>query len=412
MSIPFFSIDLNFKDVFNLAKNIIFPFNKEKSKLEMEKILTKRFPDKNVVLLPSARLGFYLSLKKFFKENDEIIFSSMSFPLYVKIANQLKLKVRLVDVNEKDLNIDLKKLNENITPQTKGVVVTHLFGYPCEINRIKEVTKKNNLILIEDCAQSFGTYNEGLETGNFGDVGIFSSSLIKIPTTLGGGILITSNKDLVEYIDLWKVKNFSKSIKKDFLLIIKNIISIANSFPFLYSILSSKILFFLNRFNPRAYRKIVYSGMGLKNQIFDPNERNDLSKYQLEFGISQLKKLDIMQKKRVENSNYLKQKLSGIKNISFLDYDENTKWNYQYFIIKIEKNYEAFNKKIFKLGIHAMEENVWNCLDYNYLIVNEKDDFKTTIENNKKILRIQNSSYLTKKNLDKIIDAIKESANV
>ena len=152
--------------------------------------------------------------------------------------------------------------------------------------------------------------------------------------------------------------------------------------------------------------------MGLKNQIFDPNERNDLSKYQLEFGISQLKKLDIMQKKRVENSNYLKQKLSGIKNISFLDYDENTKWNYQYFIIKIEKNYEAFNKKIFKLGIHAMEENVWNCLDYNYLIVNEKDDFKTTIENNKKILRIQNSSYLTKKNLDKIINAIKESANV
>ena len=154
MSIPFFSIDLDFKDIFNLVKNIIFPFNKEKSKLEIEKILTKRFPDKNVVLLPSARLGFYLSLKNFFKENDEVIFSSMSFPLYVKIANQLKLKVRLVDVNEKDLNIDIKKLNESITPQTKGVVITHLFGYPCEINKIKEVVKKNDLILIEDCAQS------------------------------------------------------------------------------------------------------------------------------------------------------------------------------------------------------------------------------------------------------------------
>ena len=203
----------------------------------------------------------------------------MSFPLYVKIANQLKLKVRLVDVNEKDLNIDIKKFNESITPQTKGVVVTHLFGYPCKINRIKEIVKKNNLILIEDCAQSFGTYNEGLETGNFGDVGIFSSSLIKIPTTLGGGILITSNQNLVEYIDSWKRENFSKSIKKDFLLIIKNIISIANSFPFLYSILSSKILFFLNKFNPRTYRKIVYSGMGLKKyEIFDPKERNESKK--------------------------------------------------------------------------------------------------------------------------------------
>ena len=108
MSIPFFSIDLDLKDIFSLTKNIIFPFNKQKSELKIQKILERRFPNKSVVILPSARLGFYLSLKKYFKENDEIIFSSMSFPLYVKIANQLKLKVRLVDVNEKNLNIDLK----------------------------------------------------------------------------------------------------------------------------------------------------------------------------------------------------------------------------------------------------------------------------------------------------------------
>ena len=411
MSIPFFSIDLDLKDIFSLTKNIIFPFNKQKSELKIQKILERRFPNKSVVILPSARLGFYLSLKKYFKENDEIIFSSMSFPLYVKIANQLKLKVRLVDVNEKNLNIDLKKLNESITPLTKGIVATHLFGYPCEINQIKDIAKKNNIVLIEDCAQSFGTYSNEIETGNFGDVGIFSCSLIKIPTTLGGGILITSNKELVKFIYSWKKENLSKSIKKEFLLILKNIISVANSFPFLYSILSSKVLFFLNRFNPRVYRKIIYSGMGLKKGVFDPRERSDLSKYQLEFGISQLNKLDTMQEKRTQNSIYLKNKLAGLKNVSFLDYDEQIKWNYQYFIIKINSNYSEFNKKIFKRGVHAMEENVWNCLDYNYSIINDGDNFNRTIENNQKILRIQNSSYLTKKNLDKIISTIIESAN-
>ena len=411
MSIPFFSIDLDLKDIFSLTKNIIFPLNKQKSELKIQKILERRFPNKSVVILPSARLGFYLSLKKYFKENDEIIFSSMSFPLYVKIANQLKLKVRLVDVNEKNLNIDLKKLNESITPLTKGIVATHLFGYPCEINQIKDIAKKNNIVLIEDCAQSFGTYSNDIETGNFGDVGIFSCSLIKIPTTLGGGILITSNKELVKFIYSWKKENLSKSIKKEFLLILKNIISVANSFPFLYSILSSKVLFFLNRFNPRVYRKIIYSGMGLKKGVFDPRERSDLSKYQLEFGISQLNKLDKMQEKRTQNSIYLKNKLAGLKNVSFLDYDEQIKWNYQYFIIKINNNYSEFNKKIFKRGVHAMEENVWNCLDYNYSIINDGDNFNRTIENNQKILRIQNSSYLTKKNLDKIISTIIESAN-
>ena len=151
--------------------------------------------------------------------------------------------------------------------------------------------------------------------------------------------------------------------------------------------------------------------MGLKKGVFDPRERSDLSKYQLELGISQLNKLDKMQEKRTQNSIYLKNKLAGLKNVSFLDYDEQIKWNYQYFIIKINSNYSEFNKKIFKRGVHAMEENVWNCLDYNYSIINDGDNFNRTIENNQKILRIQNSSYLTKKNLDKIISTIIESAN-
>ena len=298
MSIPFFSIDLSKQDIFDLIKNIIFPLNKKKSAAKVENILKKRFPNKNVILLPSARLGFYLTLKKYFNEGDEVIFSAMSFPLYVKIANELKLKVKLIDVNEDDLNIDHNKLEKNITNQTKGVIITHLFGYPCEISKIKNLTKANNIILIEDCAQSFGSYSGGIETGNFGDVGIFSCSLVKIPTTLGGGILITSDNQLNNFILDWKKNNLSKSLKKDFFLIIKNIISVANSFPFLYSILSSKILFFLNKFNPRTYRKIIYSGMGLKNKKFDPIERNELNKYQLEFGFSQLENLEKMKMKR------------------------------------------------------------------------------------------------------------------
>ena len=74
----------------------------------------------------------------------------------------------------------------------------------------------------------------------------------------------------------------------------KGILSILNSIPFIYTLLSSNIFFFLNKFNPRVYRKIIYSGMGIKEKTFDPNERNDLSKYQIDFGICQLEKYEIM----------------------------------------------------------------------------------------------------------------------
>ena len=377
----------------------------------MQETLDKRFSDKNVILLPSARLGFYLSLKKFFKENDEVIFSVMSFPLYVKIANELKLKVRLVNVSENDLNIDVDKLNKSITENTKGIVITHLFGYPCEIDKIKNLLKGKNIKLIEDCAQSFGTYYNNTETGNFGDVGIFSCSLVKIPTTLGGGILVTSDRDLKKFIETWLSENLPKSLSKDISYGVKNLISVANSFPFIYSILSSKILFFLNRFNPRSYRKIVYSGMGLKNKKFDPKERNDLKKYQLEFGVSQLKNYDQSKKIRIENTKYLEKELSGMNSISFLNYKKNIDWNYQYFILRINDNYEEFNKKIFRKGLHAMEENVWDCTDYGYLVDNKDDNFSVGKDFNSKIVRIQNSSYLKKHHLDKIINIIKSSIN-
>ena len=411
MAIPFFSIDLKFKDILELIKNISLPINKKKSYNKLQETLDKRFPDKNVILLPSARLGFYLSLKKFFKENDEVIFSVMSFPLYVKIANELKLKVKLVDVSENDLNIDVDKLNKSITENTKGIVITHLFGYPCEIDKIKNLLKGKNIKLIEDCAQSFGTYYNNTETGNFGDVGIFSCSLVKIPTTLGGGILVTSDTDLKNFIETWLSENLPKSLSRDISYGIKNLISVANSFPFIYSILSSKILFFLNRFNPRSYRKIVYSGMGLKNKKFDPKERNDLKKYQLEFGISQLKNYDQSKKIRIENTKYLEKELSGMNSISFLNYKKNIDWNYQYFILRINENYEEFNKKIFRKGLHAMEENVWDCTDYGYLVDNKDDNFSVGKDFNSKIVRIQNSSYLKKHHLDKIINIIKSSIN-
>ena len=309
--------------------------------------------------------------------------------MYVKIANELKLKVKLVDVSENDLNIDVDKLNKCITENTKGIVITHLFGYPCEIDKIKNSIQGKNIKLIEDCAQSFGTYYNNTETGNFGDVGIFSCSLVKIPTTLGGGILVTSDTDLKNFIETWLSENLPKSFSRDISYGIKNLISVANSFPFIYSILSSKILFFLNRFNPRSYRKIVYSGMGLKNKKFDPKERNDLKKYQLEFGVSQLKNYDQSKKIRIENTKYLEKELSGMNSISFLNYKKNIDWNYQYFILRINENYKEFNKKIFRKGLHAMEENVWDCTDYGYLVDNKNDNFSVGKDFNSKIVKFK-----------------------
>ena len=139
----------------------------------------------------------------------------------------------------------------------------------------------HNLKLIEDCAQSFNSFYKGKETGTFGDVGIFSTSLLKIPTTLGGGILITKDIKLKSDIEVWCKKNLNNNFLINIKLFFKNLLSILNSYPLVYSILSDKIFSFLNNYNPRIYRKILYSGMGMANNKFDPLERPPLKNYQL-----------------------------------------------------------------------------------------------------------------------------------
>ena len=80
MAIPFFSIDLSNKEFFKIIKDFFLPINLDKSQKEINLLLNERFKNRYINVLPSARLGFYLTLKKNLKEGDEIIFSSMSFP--------------------------------------------------------------------------------------------------------------------------------------------------------------------------------------------------------------------------------------------------------------------------------------------------------------------------------------------
>ena len=368
-------------------------------------MISTRYPNKYITILPSGRLGFYLCMKFLFKPNDLVIFSSMSFPLYIKIAKQLNLRVKLIDVSKSDLNINIELLN-NINDNCKGIVVTHLFGNPCEVKKIQQICKERKILLIEDCAQSFDSKFDGIETGNFGEAGIISTSLLKIPTTLSGGILVTKNKKLHEQADKWILENLDNNFKKKIQLFIKIFLFILNSYPKIYSILSDKVFSFLKNFNPRIYRKILYSGMGMKNKVYDPKERPNISKFQLAVGISQIERCELMTEKRRNNSKYLQDKLKNLENIKVINDHFKKEWNHQYFVIYIKKNFHKIVDQIFKNGIHAMDENVWNCLNYDFKIENYKDTFDVTEKFDGSLLRLQNNSFLTKREMDKIANII------
>lgn len=103
-------------------------------------------------------------------------------------------------------NLDPDDLIKKITPKTKAVIVQHTFGIPAQIEKIRKICKRHNLLLIEDCAHALGATVEGKLVGTFGDVSFFSLGRSKVISCVNGGIIISSNPKIVHALkDLEKV---------------------------------------------------------------------------------------------------------------------------------------------------------------------------------------------------------------
>lgn len=97
--------------------------------------------------------------------------------------------------------IDASQIEQAITDKTKAVLVVHLYGQACEMDRVCEICKKHNLKLVEDCAQSHGATYKGRMTGTFGDIGCFSFYPSKNLGAFGdGGAIVTDDEALAAEI--------------------------------------------------------------------------------------------------------------------------------------------------------------------------------------------------------------------
>ncbi len=115
-----------------------------------------------------------------------------------------------VDSESVTWNLDPDLIESLITPRTRAIIPVHLFGHPCEMDRIMAVARKHNLVVIEDCAESHGATWRGQMTGSFGDMACFSFYANKIITTGEGGMVVTNDAALAEKLRLLRNLGFAK----------------------------------------------------------------------------------------------------------------------------------------------------------------------------------------------------------
>ena len=135
---------------------------------------------------------------------DEIIVPSFT---YIASANpflQLGCKIVFCDSLKDTWQMDPKDIKAKITSSTKAIVVVHLYGHPCDMDKILKIAHDNNIFVIEDCAEAIGSEYKGKKAGSFGDISCFSFFGNKTITCGEGGMVMCNNDDLHERVEHMK----------------------------------------------------------------------------------------------------------------------------------------------------------------------------------------------------------------
>ena len=166
---------------------------------------------KYAISVNSCTAAIHLSLITLgVKKGDEVITTPMTFASTINAIALVGAKPILADINPKTFNIDPNNIEKKITKKTKAILIVHLAGLPCEINKIKKIAKQNKLYLLEDCAHSIESKYNNKHVGNLGDMGCFSFYSTKNLTTGEGGMILCKKKNQSNKLKVLRLHGLAK----------------------------------------------------------------------------------------------------------------------------------------------------------------------------------------------------------
>lgn len=188
--------------------NWIAPVGENVNRFEKE--LTARVGSKAAAALSTGTAAIHLALKAADVGAGDIVFcptltfSATANPIIYQNATPV-----FIDSNHETWNMCPKALEAAFLkyPDVKAVIVVHLYGLSADMDPIMDICKKHHVPVIEDAAESLGTYYKRKHTGTIGDYGVFSFNGNKIITTSGGGMLVSDQEEKVAKVRFWATQS-------------------------------------------------------------------------------------------------------------------------------------------------------------------------------------------------------------
>ena len=142
---------------------------------------------------------------------DEVIVPTLTYVASVNSIAYTGARPVFVDSLKTTWQMDPEDVRRKISPKTRAIMAVHLYGFPCDMERLVSLAEEHGLLLIEDCAEAIGSLCQGRHVGSFGKVSTYSFYGNKTITTGEGGMVVTSDKALYERIVHLKGQGLSKN---------------------------------------------------------------------------------------------------------------------------------------------------------------------------------------------------------
>ncbi len=300
-------------------------------------------------------------------KGDEVITTPLTFIATAEAICRVGAKPVFVDIDEKTYNIDVKKLENffNQSPITnhqlpiKAIIPVHLYGMPCEMDKIISIAKEYKLKVIEDCAQSFGSEYGGKKVGTFGDCGCLSFFPAKTLGCYGdGGMVITNDEEIAKKIRM--LRNHGSTTK-------------------------------------------YYYGMHGFNSRLDTLQSAILR--------VKLKYIDNWIERRIENAQHYNEFLSNLSGVTTPTLPNNAKHTFNYYTVRVKNNRNPLQNKLkdrgissaiyYPLSLHLQE--VYKELNYKL------GDFPVAEQTQNEVLSLPMYPELTKEQIEEVVEEIRIS---
>ncbi len=286
---------------------------------QLEKELAAYLGVKYISLFSNGTLALISALQAL-NIAGEVITTPFSFVATTHSLWWNKITPVFVDIEPRYLNLDPDKIEAAITEKTTAIMPVHVYGNPCQVEKIQQIADKHGLKVIYDAAHTFGVKKEGISILNYGDLSILSFHATKVYSTIEGGAIICHTEEMKHHID--NLKNF---------------------------------------------------GFRGETIVEEPGINAKLNEVQAAYGLLQLKYVDGFIQKRKEITELYRKQLNDIPGIRLLEDMKNVEHGYSYFPILIdEKKYGMSRDTLYE----KLKENNVFCRRYFYPLISEFEPYE------------------------------------